>query len=129
MFLSGMHMITPGSGLGARGSRIFPRAPSLEPGADFVYDFRNINPHRAGTHAASAAGTEGLAELVVIILELVHDPVAVPLGLHIPGIVPRSVIGELAETAGVPVLAPCSFPLRPFVIDIEAVAGRADKGA
>src|SRR5512145_610716 len=106
MFLSGMHMITPGSGLGARGSRIFPRAPSLEPGADFVYDFSDIDPHRAGAHASTAAGAEGLAELVVVVLELVHDPVAVPLGLHVPWVVPRGVVGELAEAAGVPVLAP-----------------------
>src|SRR6185369_960537 len=68
---------------------------------------------------------EGLAELVVVVLELVHDPVAVPLGLHIPWVVARSVIGELAEAAGVPVLAAGPFPLRPFAVDVEAGAGRA----
>src|SRR6185369_6262504 len=89
----------------------------------------NIDPDRAGTHASAAAGAEGLAELVVVVLELVHDPVAIPLGLYIPRVVAGGVIGELAEAAGVPVLAADAFPFGPFVVDIKAVAGRADEGA
>jgi len=36
--------------------------------------------------------------------------------------------GELAEAAGVPVLAPAAAPLAAFVDDVETVAGRAEEG-
>src|SRR6185369_10878945 len=96
---------------------------------DLFDDGCNIDPDRAGTHASAAAGAEGLPELIVVVLELVHDPVAIPLGLYIPRVVAGGVIGELSEAAGVPVLAAGTFPFGPFVVDVEAVAGRADEGA
>src|SRR6185369_6411941 len=148
MFLSGMHMVNPYLTKMNRIYRIKSKANPL--GFNQVFkafilyilvnsrflflaylfdDSCNVDSHRAGAHASAAAGAEGLAELVVVVLELVHDPVAVPLGLHVPRIVAGGVIGEFAEAAGVPVLAAGSFALSPFVVDVEAVAGRADEGA
>ncbi len=88
----------------------------------------DVDPHRAEADASAAAGAEGLAELVVIVLELVHDPVAVAFGLPVAGVVAGGMVGELPETAGIPVLAPLAAFLRPLVNDVETVAGRADKG-
>src|SRR6185369_246028 len=154
MFLSGMHIFetlfhhegTKSTKKGKRPNLFlvlkslkrfgFASCPScLRGGCQFLFpayilnESRDIDPDRAGPHAASAAGAEGLAELVVVVLELVHDPVAIPLGLYIPRVVAGGVIGELAEAAGVPVLAADAFPFGPFVVDIKAVAGRADEGA
>ena len=55
----------------------------------------NIDPHRANPDAAPTAGTEGLTKLVIVILELVHDPVAVALGLQVTGVVAGGMIGKL----------------------------------
>ena len=75
---------------------------------------------------SAAAGAQGLAEPVVVVLELVHDPVAKALRLNVPGVVPGGVVGELAEAAGVPVLPAVPLPFRSFVVDVETVAGRAE---
>jgi hypothetical protein len=96
---------------------------------DILEDIPDVDPHRAGPDAAAAAGAQGLAELVVVVAELVHDPVAVALGLDVAGVVGRGVDGELAEAAGVPAFSATAGLLGPFVIEIEAVAGRAEEGA
>ena len=62
-----------------------------------------------------------MTELVVVVLELVHDTVAVAFGLQISGIVPRGVVGELPEAAGIPALSAFARLLGSFVDDVEAV--------
>src|SRR6266567_5716388 len=97
-----------------------------------VYCFQHrfdVDADRAGAHAPAAAGAERLAELVVVVLELVHDPVAVALVLEVSRVVAGGVAREFAEAAGVPVLAPGPLLVAPLVDDVEAVAGGAEEGA
>ena len=96
---------------------------------DFVQYRLDVDPHRAGADTPAAAGAERLAELVVIVLELVHDPVAVAGGLQVPGVMPGGVVGELAEAAGVPALSPAPLLFRSLVNNVETVARRAEEGA
>ena len=56
----------------------------------FLYLFQNgsdVDAHRAEPDTSAATGTENVAEFVVVIFELVHDPVTVALGLLVAGIV------------------------------------------
>src|SRR6266567_329580 len=97
-----------------------------------VYCFQHrfdVDADRAGAYAPAAAGAERLAELVVVVLELVHDPVAVALVLEVARVVAGGVAREFAEAAGVPVLAAGPLLVAPLVDDVEAVAGGAEEGA
>ena len=94
---------------------------------DFFDDRRNVDPDRADSYTAAAAGAECLPEFIVVVFELVHDTVAVSLRLQIAWIVPRGVAGELPETAGIPALAAFAGLLCAFVNDIKTVAGGTDK--
>ena len=58
-----------------------------------------------------------------------HEAVPVALVLEVPGVVAGGMVGEPAEGAGVPVLPPDPLLRRPFVDDVEAVAGGAEEGA
>src|ERR1700687_2867244 len=97
--------------------------------AYFFQNSLNVDPDRTGAHAPAAAGAERLAELVVVVLELVHEAVAVALVLKISRVVAGGVAREFAEGAGVPVLAPGPLTLAPLVDAVEAVAGGAEEGA
>ena len=96
---------------------------------DLLNDLGDVDPHRADADAPTAAAAKRLTELVVVVLKLVHDAVAVALGLPISGVVPRGVVGELPETASVPVFPALAGFFGPLVDDVETVAGRADEGA
>ena len=96
---------------------------------DFFNDCSDIDSHRAETNTTTTAGAQGLSEFVVVIFELVHDPVAVALGLKVTGVMTGSMVGELPETAGVPVLPPFTFLLGAFLHYVKAVAGGTDKSA
>ena len=96
---------------------------------DFFNDRRDVDSDRTNPDTAAATGAECLAEFIVVVFELVHDAVAVPFGLQITRVVSRGVVGEFPEAAGIPVLSPFACFLGSFVNDVEAVAGRADKGA
>src|SRR5512137_2062195 len=104
--------------------KTLPLPPILLPRPFLIDLFENpgdIDPHRAGADAAAAAGAQSLAEFVVVVAELVHDPVAVALGLDVAGVVGRGMHRELAKAAGVPALSPAPRFLGPLVVEIEAV--------
>jgi len=97
--------------------------------ADLFHDLGDVDPDRAAADATPAAGAEGLTELVMVVLELVHEAVAITLRLLVARVVPRGVMGKLPEAAGVPAFSSFSPLLGPLIHDVETVAGRTDKGA
>src|SRR5665647_1195884 len=92
-------------------------------------DVQDVDVDRAVVYTAAATDAGYHVELFGEVRVLVADAVARTLLARRPGVVPRGVQGVLGEHAGVPhARAPAVEDLG-LVLDVEAVAGRAQEGA
>src|SRR5512141_655378 len=92
----------------------------------------DIDPDRALADATAATGALRHAEVLVEVLEFVAHALTQPCTLRFAGIVAGGVHGEVRELAVVPGTHTVTAQRRSagvFVVDVEAVAGRAQVSA
>ena len=80
-------------------------------------------------NATSASHATDDTQIFHRVFEFVHQALTAAFRLGVPWVVPGGVLGELTQAASIPAAHPLSMVLCAFVLNVEAGAGGAGKGA